>query len=85
VSWSIPLIPFCVRILRVRFLGVWDTVGHLGLPKEIRGSDNYDFFRFNDEELGDHIERACQALAVHETRDNFVGRLPIIRNRRPDV
>lgn len=52
-----------------RFLGVWDTVGALGLPGPFRESK---ISGFNDSLLGDHIERACQALALNEMRLDFV-------------
>jgi len=56
----------------VKFLGVWDTVGALGLPEEIPfGKKVYNLFGFNDSQLGDHIERACQALALNERRLDF--------------
>ena len=53
-----------------RFLGVWDTVGALGLPGPFR--EESKIFGFNDSLLGDHIERAYQALALNETRPYFV-------------
>ena len=53
-----------------RFLGVWDTVGALGLPGPFR--EESKIFGFNDSLLGDHIERAYQALALNETRLDFV-------------
>lgn len=54
-----------------RFLGVWDTVGSVGLPGGLITDNN--IFGFNDSLLGDHIERACQALAIGETRQDFVS------------
>jgi len=58
----------------VKFLGVWDTVGALGLPgpfKQLPWQEK--IFGFNDSLLGDHIERACQALALNETRYDFAA------------
>ena len=60
-----------------RFLGVWDTVGALGLPGPFR--EEQKVFGFNDSLLGDHIERACQALALNETRQDFVRLLLLHR------
>ncbi|KAF8807359.1 hypothetical protein BYT27DRAFT_7164861 [Phlegmacium glaucopus] len=57
----------------VKCVGVWDTVGTFGLPEEIsissknKGCD----FGFPDRILGEHIERAYQALALNETRADF--------------
>ncbi|KAF8168146.1 hypothetical protein B0H34DRAFT_684398 [Crassisporium funariophilum] len=58
----------------VKCLGVWDTVGSLGLPEEIpllRPKKAYKLFGFHDRLLGGHIERAYQALALNETRNDF--------------
>jgi len=58
----------------VRCVGVFDTVGALGLPEELSfGSKKIQtLFGFPDSVLGDHIERAYQALALNETRADFV-------------
>jgi len=57
----------------VKCVGVWDTVGSFGLPGEISiSSGNKDYpFGFPDRILGEHIERAYQALALNETRVDF--------------
>jgi hypothetical protein len=58
----------------MRCVGVFDTVGALGLPEELAlGSKKIQtLFGFPDSMLGDHIERAYQALALNETRADFV-------------
>ncbi|KAF8310057.1 uncharacterized protein EI90DRAFT_3161466 [Cantharellus anzutake] len=59
--------PFSIKVM-----GVFDTVGALGLPVEfgthakIRG-----LFDFPDKILGHHIERAYHAMALNEERANF--------------
>lgn len=60
--------------LSARCVGVFDTVGSLGLPEELSfGSRKIKtLFGFPDSILGDHIERAYQALALNETRADFV-------------
>jgi len=57
----------------VKCLGVFDTVGSLGLPEELAfGSKRIKtLFGFPDSVLGDHVERAYQALALNETRADF--------------
>ncbi|KAK1233033.1 hypothetical protein PQX77_003836 [Marasmius sp. AFHP31] len=57
----------------VKCLGVFDTVGSLGLPEELTiGSSRVKtLFGLPDRILGDHIERAYQALALNEPRKNF--------------
>ncbi|KAI0307997.1 hypothetical protein B0F90DRAFT_1909331 [Multifurca ochricompacta] len=59
----------------VKCIGVFDTVGSLGLPEELAfGSKKIKtLFGFPDSVLGDHIERAYQALALNETRADFVS------------
>lgn len=58
----------------IRCIGVFDTVGSLGLPEELAfGSKRIKtLFGFPDSVLGDHVERAYQALALNETRADFV-------------
>jgi uncharacterized protein (DUF2235 family) len=67
----------------VRFLGVWDTVGSLGVPvPQFRGLSNKLFggiYRFHDTGLGANVLNACQALAIHEQRGAFK---PVLWTRR---
>ncbi|KAJ7487558.1 hypothetical protein B0H11DRAFT_1720990 [Mycena galericulata] len=57
----------------VKFVGVYETVGSLGVPEEIshRSPQVRDIFGFNDRRLGEHIEYAYQALALNEPRADF--------------
>ncbi|KAF7320390.1 DUF2235 domain-containing protein [Mycena kentingensis (nom. inval.)] len=56
----------------VKFVGVFDTVGSVGLPEEItRRPGLKNIFGFNDRRLGEHVEFAYQALALNETRADF--------------
>ncbi|KAJ8514702.1 hypothetical protein ONZ45_g7784 [Pleurotus djamor] len=57
----------------VKCVGVFDTVGSLGLPEEfpLRSRRIKTLFGFPDRVLGDHIERAYQALALNEPRADF--------------
>jgi uncharacterized protein (DUF2235 family) len=57
----------------IKCIGVFDTVGSLGLPEELSfGSKKIrTLFGFPDSILGDHVERAYQALALNETRTDF--------------
>jgi uncharacterized protein (DUF2235 family) len=50
----------------VTFLGVFDTVGALGVPGFER-----DAPKFHDVQLGAHVRRARHALAIDETRLKF--------------
>ncbi|KAJ3758641.1 hypothetical protein EV360DRAFT_43439 [Lentinula raphanica] len=61
------------RAFSVKCIGVFDTVGTLGLPEEItlRSPKLKKLFGFPDRLLGPHIERAYQALALNENRADF--------------
>ncbi|NML96592.1 DUF2235 domain-containing protein [Paraburkholderia sp. RP-4-7] len=60
----------------IRFLGVWETVGALGIPEIV------DFFglgrmrfEFHDTTLSPEVERAVHGLAIDEQRNNFLPTL----------
>ncbi|KAF8961004.1 hypothetical protein BDZ97DRAFT_1703631 [Flammula alnicola] len=57
----------------IKCLGVWDTVGAIGLPKEFTPLPlkTVKLFGFPDQLLGDHIQHAFQALALNEMRVDF--------------
>lgn len=57
----------------VRCVGVFDTVGSLGLPEELtlRAPKLTNLFGFPDRILGEHVERAYHAMALNETRSDF--------------
>lgn len=57
-----------------RCVGVFDTVGSLGLPEELtlHSKKMTTIFGFSDKKLGEHIENAFHALALNETRADFV-------------
>ncbi|HDZ08485.1 DUF2235 domain-containing protein [Pseudohongiella sp.] len=56
----------------VHFLGVWDTVGAMGLPtKGPLGWLTRSRHRFHDVCLGDNVRHAYHALAINEQRAPF--------------
>jgi uncharacterized protein (DUF2235 family) len=56
----------------IKFIGVWDTVGSLGIPF----SDvHLQRFRFHDVELSSYVDYAYQALAIDEKRKPFAPAL----------
>jgi hypothetical protein len=60
-------------------VGVFDTVGSVGLPEELthKSPSAKSIFGFPNNELGEHIERAYHALAIDENRLDFVrGLIP---------
>jgi uncharacterized protein (DUF2235 family) len=69
----------------IQCVGVWDTVGALGIPDNrylpktrFCGSE----YRFLDVELGAHVAHAFQALAIDERRPPFA---PVLWTRKPGV
>ncbi|KAG1862235.1 hypothetical protein F4604DRAFT_2031375 [Suillus subluteus] len=57
----------------IKCVGVFDTVGSVGLPEELthKSPSTKSIFGFPNSELGEHIERAYQALAINEIRLDF--------------
>jgi len=55
----------------IRFIGVWDTVGSLGIP--LRGLRRLTRrkHQFHDTELSGSVTYACHALAIDERRSPF--------------
>ena len=56
----------------VTFLGVWDTVGSLGIPGSLFTANNKEKFAFHDTSPSPLVKRARQALAIDEHRHDFV-------------
>jgi uncharacterized protein (DUF2235 family) len=62
--------------LKVRFVGVWDTVGALGLPAGLPGSARFNGrHQFHDPELPDFVEFGRHAVAIDERRRTFAPTL----------
>lgn len=60
----------CQRSRAVHFVGVWDTVGALGIPFSLMGLlDSKD--EFYDTKMGRNIKVARHALAIDEQRQDF--------------
>ena len=57
---------YCHPETPIRFLGVFDTVGALGVPGAVRRGH-----QFHDVRLGHNVECARQALAIDEPRMKF--------------
>jgi uncharacterized protein (DUF2235 family) len=55
---------------RIKFVGVWDTVGALGVPVHVLGFLNEKHV-FHDNKIGPNIDVARHALAIDERRDDF--------------
>ena len=59
---------------KIKFIGVWDTVGALGNPLVINGWFSRKN-QFHDTELSTRVENAYHALAIDEKRENFQATL----------
>lgn len=59
--------------VRVRFLGVWDTVDAVGMPFRTADLINATVhrFKFPDLKLSPIVDRACHALAIDDERQSF--------------
>lgn len=55
----------------IRMIGVWDTVGALGIPVQGLRWLTADRYRFHDVQLSGTVQLACQALAIDERREAF--------------
>lgn len=63
--------------VQVHFLGVWDTVGSLGIPAEFAILDTLDAskYRFYNTRLSDRVVHARHAVALDERRGPFAPTL----------
>jgi len=70
-QWQGPSIP-------VEFIGVWDTVGALGVPDDLALLNLFDRSkraRMIDDHLGEHVKHGRHALAIDEERASFTPTL----------
>ncbi|MEO6522834.1 MAG: DUF2235 domain-containing protein [Mucilaginibacter sp.] len=67
----------------IKFVGVWDTVGALGIPVRAFQFLNKNQYQFHDTTLSSIVENAYQALAVEEERSNFQPALWTIDPTKP--
>ncbi len=73
----------------IHFIGVWDTVGALGIPTELPGWDWLSqrlhgwerLWGFHDTQLSSHVRHAYHALSIDETREPFQ---PTLWTQDPD-
>jgi glutathione S-transferase len=54
----------------IKSVGVWDTVGSMGIPNYVKGSRS-DFFSFVDTKLSRAVEFGFHAMALDEQRRDF--------------
>ena len=59
------------REIPIHFLGVWDTVGALGIPLNVLAGFQAEFYQFHDTKLSRIVENACHAVALDEHRKDY--------------
>ncbi|MGY1607550.1 DUF2235 domain-containing protein [Geodermatophilus sp. SYSU D00700] len=59
------------RLVRIRFIGVFDTVGSLGIPAGLGRFLTRRKYQFHDTNLSGLVDVACHAVAVDEHRRQF--------------
>lgn len=70
-------------LLKIKYLGVWDTVGALGVPKRYLFAQKFDRkLAFHDTTLTSMVESARHAVAIDETREDF---FPTLWNNIDDL
>jgi uncharacterized protein (DUF2235 family) len=57
--------------IKIKFVGVWDTVGALGIPLHLLQDVNMKFYEFHDTNLSSIVENAFHAIAVDEHRIDY--------------
>lgn len=62
---------YCFAEKQIKFVGVWDTVGALGIPVHSFQFFNKEKYAFHDTTLSGLVDNAYHALAVDERRSNF--------------
>jgi uncharacterized protein (DUF2235 family) len=68
----------------ITFIGVWDTVGSLGIPELPVPAAISDHWKFHDVGLSTHVQYAFHALALDERRKPFVPTLWDQDDNAPD-
>lgn len=63
------------RLIDIHFIGVWDTVGRLGVPFKIFNRINRERYQFHDTTLSARVKNAYQALAIDEHRRDYEATL----------
>jgi uncharacterized protein (DUF2235 family) len=59
------------REIDIKFIGVWDTVGALGVPVSGLGRLSSEKYEFHNTQLSRRVKFACQAIAIDERRSAF--------------
>jgi len=60
-----------VKVDHINAVGVWDTVGSLGIPNQVFGGERVDCFRFTDTKLSPIVQNGFHAVSLDEQRKDF--------------
>jgi uncharacterized protein (DUF2235 family) len=66
---------YAARDVKIAMVGVWDTVGALGIPGDLFSGLDTSYFEFLDTSLHPDVRAAYQALAIDEKRSEFTPTL----------
>lgn len=69
-------------ITPIEFVGVWDTVGALGIPVPFWGTLNDRKFLFHDTEPSRIVQHARHAVSIDESREDFE---PVLWSDKPSI
>jgi len=64
-----------LNVAKIAAVGVWDTVGAMGIPEFLGDGEKYDAFRFADTELSAKIAHGFHAVSLDERRSPFIPTL----------
>jgi uncharacterized protein (DUF2235 family) len=64
----------------IKCVGVWDTVGSVGIPGNIDPVFR-EYYKFHNTDLGERVEFAFHGLALDEQREDF---LPTLWTQKPE-
>jgi hypothetical protein len=59
------------REITIQLVGVWDTVGAMGIPLDFAKHLNLEFYQFHDTRLSRIVQNAFQAIALDEHRVDY--------------
>jgi uncharacterized protein (DUF2235 family) len=62
---------YALADVKIRMVGVWDTVGSLGVPGHLFSAFDQDKFGFLDTTINPCIEKAFHAISIDERRASF--------------
>ncbi len=64
-----------VNVDQIKAVGVWDTVGAMGVPEVFGDGEKRDAFKFADTKLSSKVQRGIHGVALDERRAPFIPTL----------